>query len=72
GRWKKENGVVLCPRQWKAEEEKECWLWQRKTGLRSFWSLVSAFFNPDPGSFAHRRIRDPEINSDFQDNTLRA
>ncbi|GKD14052.1 hypothetical protein Tco_1198459 [Tanacetum coccineum] len=36
---RRKKGVVLCPRQQKAEEEKECWLQQRKMGLHSFWSL---------------------------------
>nr|GEY22190.1 class II heat shock protein [Tanacetum cinerariifolium] len=39
GKRKAEKGVVLCPRHQKDEEEKECWLRQRKTRLRSYWSL---------------------------------
>ncbi|GJV96653.1 hypothetical protein Tco_1548230 [Tanacetum coccineum] len=65
-RWKKEKGVVLSPRQLKAEEEKECWLQQRKTGLRSFWSLSIRPVQSCPGSFAHRRIWDPGIKSAVQ------
>nr|GEZ87281.1 hypothetical protein [Tanacetum cinerariifolium] len=36
-----------------------------------FGASLFAFLNPGPGSFAHRRIWDPESIS-LQDNTLRA
>ncbi|GJW83327.1 hypothetical protein Tco_0156472 [Tanacetum coccineum] len=63
---RRKKGVVLCPRQLKAEEKKEYWLQQWKTGLRFLGALVFPLFNPGPGSFAHKRIWDPEIKIVFR------